>query len=96
MSRSYFRTLSKAVNHYTERGYTYPFRFSDKSLSPASWVIVETHRFEGFSDPSDNVILYVLENTNGADKGIIVDIYGARSDERINHFLHLVPMRFQV
>lgn len=73
----YFQTLSKAVNNYTDKGYTFSFDFSNRAIKPSDWVIVQTHRFEGYSDPSDNTILYVLEHKNGIDKGIIIDAYGA-------------------
>lgn len=94
MSRLYFRTLSKAVNHYADQGYTFPFDFSDSSTAPAKWIIVETHRFEGFSDPSDNAVLYVLEHQNGLDQGIIIDVYGANRDERISRFIQRIPRLF--
>lgn len=94
MSHLYFRTLSKAVNHYLERGYTFPFNFSKETISPARWAIVEVYRFEGFTDPSDNAILYVLEHENGRDKGTIVDSYGAKTDKRISQFLESIPRLF--
>ncbi|GEM_PF-3061802 len=90
----YFRTLSKAVNHYTERGYTYSFDFSKQLNESKTWKIVETHRFEGFSDPSDNSILYLLENNNGVDKGMVIDCYGAGRDERISQYLQDVSRNF--
>ncbi|HRI58946.1 MAG TPA: hypothetical protein PK228_04470 [Saprospiraceae bacterium] len=96
MTTLYFRTLSKAVNHYTEQGYTFPFDFSAAPLAADKWVIVAVHRFEGFSDPSDNSVLYVMEHKNGIDKGIVVDAYGAGRNERINRFLQNVPRRFPV
>ncbi len=90
----YFRTLSKAVNHYTALGYTHPFDFSKRHNANKKWEIVETHRFEGFSDPSDNSVLYLLENNNGLDKGMIIDCYGAGRDERISQYLQDVSRNF--
>lgn len=90
----YFRTLSKAVNHFTALGYNFPFDFSKQLHGEKKWAIVETHRFEGFSDPSDNSILYLLENDNGIDKGMVIDCYGAGRDERINKFLQDVSRNF--
>ncbi len=94
MTNLYFRTLSKAVNYYTERGYTFPFDFSAGSLAPSIWTIVAVHRFEGETDPSDNAVLYVLEHKNDLDKGIVMDAYGANNDERITRFLKAVPRKF--
>lgn len=90
----YFRTLCKSVNYYTDLGYTFSFHFSDGHVNPENWVIVDTHRFEGLTDPSDNAILYVLEHKNGQDKGIIIDAYGANGDERIRKFLQKMPRNF--
>ncbi len=90
----YFRTLSKAVNHYTALGYTYPFDFSSGHAENEKWQIVDLHRFEGFSDPSDNAVLYLLENANGVDKGMVIDCYGAGRDERINQFLQDLSRNF--
>ncbi len=94
MKNLYFRILSKAVNHYTEKGYTFPFCFSSDPLSPSSWIIVTVHRFEGFSDPSDNAVLYILEHKNGLDKGIVIDAYGPENDNHITRFLSDVPRKF--
>lgn len=60
------------------------------------WIIVETHRFEGFSILSDNAVLYVLEHQNGLDQGIIIDVYGANRDERISRFIQRIPRLFRL
>lgn len=90
----YFRTLSKAVNDYTDKGYTFSFDFSNPAIRSKDWAIVQTHRFEGYSDPSDNAILYVLEHKNGVDKGIIVDAYGAGQNASKSEWLKGVRRDF--
>lgn len=94
MEKPYFRTLSKAVNHYTEQGYTFPLDDSNTTFDTSKWVIVTIHRFEGLSDPSDNVILCVVEHKNGLDKGIVIDAYGANRNERLNRLLKPLQRRF--
>ena len=89
-----FRTLSKAVDYYTNLGYTFPFDFSSGNTPSGNWVIVATHRFEGFSDPSDNSVLYILENKISQKKGILIDAYGAERNENMNQFLQSVPREF--
>ncbi len=94
MNHVTFRTLSKAVDYYTCLGYTFPFDFSSADTAPACWAIVAAHRFEGFSDPSDNSVLYVLEDKNSMNKGILIDVYGAERNEQMNQFLQHVPRYF--
>jgi len=94
MTNKYFRTLSKAVDYYIEQGYTYPFDFSAIPLAAHLWSIVAAHRFEGETDPSDNAVLYALEQRNGLGKGIVVDAYGANRNEIIARFLKNVPRKF--
>jgi len=40
--------------------------------------VVQYYRFEGMSDPDDNMILYAIETSSG-DKGLLVDAYGVYS-----------------
>ena len=40
--------------------------------------VVQFYRFEGVSDPEDNIVLYVIETSDG-DKGLLKDAYGAYS-----------------
>lgn len=95
MNRMYFRTLSKAVDHYRDAGYVYPFIFcGPNATSPEPWAIVEMHRFEGDTDPADNAALYVLKHRNGRDKGLIVNAYGPSSDKWTDYFLARVARSF--
>ncbi len=94
MEKVTFRTLSKAVDYYTNLGYTFPFDFSAGNESSAGWAIVATHRFEGFSDPADNSVLFILEDKSHQDKGLFIDAYGAARNEFMNQFLQKIPRYF--
>lgn len=95
MDKLYFRTLSKAVDHYREAGYTFPFVFTGgRPTSPEPWAIVEIHRFEGDTDPADNAVLFVLKHRNGKDKGLIINAYGSSSDKKTDYFLTRVARSF--
>lgn len=48
--------------------------------------IVSFYRFEGPSDPGDNMILYVIETSDGT-KGTLADGYGAYADEHVAAFI---------
>lgn len=91
-------TLSEAVNHAVKEGFTENFKFSSiglttepegKYYSPKEVRIINFYRFEGYSDPQDNSILYLLE-TSDRKKGLLVDAYGMYADDKLSNFLHEV------
>ena len=49
-------------------------------------MITAVYRFEGMSDPDDNVVLYAIESNTGV-KGLLVDAYGAYADEHKAAFI---------
>jgi hypothetical protein len=91
-------TLSEAITHAVKDGYTVDFKFENGMLStvthegrynPSDVRIPNFYRFEGYSDPQDNAILYVIE-TNDGKKGTLVDAYGAYSDAKLSKFIKAV------
>ncbi len=90
-----YRNLLEAVNGLKQRGYTYDFNYEDACLhcdkiseryKPADLKITEYYRFEGMSDPEDNSVIYAIESKDG-HKGILIDAYGAYSDEHKSAFI---------
>ena len=88
-------TLTERVNKMTQNGYTDNMKVTkdglysterDKTYAPNEITIIDFFRFEGQSDPADNAILYVIETEDGC-KGMLIDSYGAYSDEHINKFI---------
>lgn len=82
-----YTSLSEAIRALQNEGYTEDFNLCDagvenkhkKKVHGASNLdVVKFYRFEGISDPDDNVVLYVIETTTG-EKGLLVDAYGAYS-----------------
>lgn len=91
-------TLTEKINKALQQGYTENFKITSRGLTdemggkyyPASDVhIPNFHRFEGYSDPQDNAILYWIETSDGR-KGILVDAYGAYADVKVNDFMREV------
>jgi hypothetical protein len=91
-------TLSEKINVALKLGYTENFKITERGLTdevgdrfyPASEIhIPNFHRFEGYSDPQDNAILYWIETSDGR-KGILIDAYGAYADARVTNFIHEV------
>ncbi|MNU12805.1 hypothetical protein D3C71_08360 [compost metagenome] len=68
---------------------------SEKNYLPEELSILKTYRFEGDSNPDDNVALYVLQD-NEQNLGIIIDSYGAESNypgEEFDTFLRAIPIQ---
>jgi hypothetical protein len=96
-----YSNLLEAVNNLQIRGYIYNFNYQDSSLqfgeineklAAEDLLITEFYRFEGMSDPEDNSVIYALESRQG-HKGMIIDAYGAYSDENITRFLKNVKIK---
>ena len=91
-------TLSEKINLALKNGYTENFKITgrgltdevgDKFYSATEVHIPNFHRFEGYSDPQDNAILYWIETADGR-KRILVDAYGAYADVKVNNFIREV------
>jgi hypothetical protein len=96
-----YETLSEAVNALNKRGYTYDFQIKDKGLfctasncyyQTRELLITEVYRFEGISDPMYNEVVYAVESNDGL-KGVIIDAYGAYSDEFKTNLLKDIPVK---
>lgn len=86
-----YDTASEAINALTKRGYITDFElFADKEclvchttstqLSPDEFEIDEIYRFEGDTDPGDEMIVFAISSIKHNIKGIIVNAYGVYSD----------------
>lgn len=70
--------IKKRDNEFimTADGFTSP---AGKVYKVDELTIIQTYRFEGPSDPSDNTILYLIEAADGLI-GYSIDAYGAYSN----------------
>jgi hypothetical protein len=84
MKKSY-DTLTEAVESFQSQGYTIDFDLVEegvhskglkKQWNAEELEVIELHRFEGMTDPGDNMILYAIACKDG-QKGLLVDVYGA-------------------
>jgi hypothetical protein len=91
----YMKTLSSCTRMLAGKGFETQFKAHKSGLEslethemygPQDVKIVNFYRFEGESDPSDNVILYAIE-TNGGEKGTLTDAYGAYYDAKVSEFI---------
>ena len=82
-------TLSQVMEKLRQKGITEEIRMTEdkkfvisgteKSYQPQDLKIIRTYRFEGASDPDDNVALYLVQDHN-ENKAMIIDSYGANSN----------------
>jgi hypothetical protein len=80
-----YDTVTEAVEALQAKGYDIDFDLVEdgvhskhlkKQWKAGEIEVKQFYRFEGVSDPADNMILYVLECTDGS-KGLLLDAYGA-------------------
>ncbi|MDF9801363.1 hypothetical protein OKW21_006672 [Catalinimonas alkaloidigena] len=86
-----YETVSEAVNDLIKRGYTTDFSLYKENdclickktslrLAPDEFKIDEIHRFEGMTDPGDQMIVYAISSDIHQTKGIVVNAFGIYSD----------------
>ena len=94
----HLKTLAEVLNKQVKDGYDTDFKVTsmglkslqhEKVYQPETVHIVNFFRFEGFSDPEDNSILYMIETDDGV-KGTLVDAYGAYADADVSKFIKQV------
>lgn len=92
------KTLSEGVNESIAKGYTENFKVLTQGLCtedekfvyvPQDVAITNFYRFEGYSDPQDNSILYLIK-TNDGRRGLLIDAYGPEADMKISNFIRKV------
>jgi len=103
MSPKPMLTLSQVMEKLREKGITDEIRMTEdkkfvitgteKSYRSEDLKILRTYRFEGASDPDDNIALYLIEDMYG-NKAMIIDSYGANSNyegPEFDEFLKSIP-----
>ena len=86
-----YDTVSDAINGLAKDGYTADFNIHPESdglyskqhdiqLPPEEFEIDATYRFEGETDPGDEMIVFAISAKNHAIKGILVNGYGVYAD----------------
>ena len=81
-----YDTVSEATNGLKKRGFDIDFNLEENCLvchagkfDVNNFEIVEVHRFEGNSDPSDQAVVYGVESAGGM-KGVLVTGYGISAE----------------
>ncbi len=97
-----YETVSEAVNDLNKRGYTADLSMeaereclvcqgSATELSQENFTIDEVYRFEGMTDPGDEMIVYAISSSDKQLKGIVVNAFGIYSSYRSSKLVeHLI------
>ncbi len=102
MRLNQYTSVAHATQALRKRGFKDDFKLegkkwmrnlsNNKKYKSSDMSIVEYHRFEGMSNPSDLSILFAVE-THGGDKGIIVSSYGMYADMDLVEFMDKVKVK---
>ncbi len=96
-----YDTVTEAVKELKARGYTTNFNLAfDKliclednlCLNPHEFEIVEVHRFEGATNPSDEDVVYAVESKDGKIKGVVTSAFGLYADPVSNQMIQKLTM----
>ena len=92
-----YDTLTEAITDLRQRDYVLDYNLIDgvaqcqqlpEALGPHELEIQEVYRFEGASDPDDNMVLYALQSKkNAANKGLLVAAYGPYVETQAAEFI---------
>ena len=94
----HMKSLASLTNKMVLKGYDDDFKITDNGLKslrtdkiyqPDQINIINFFRFEGQSDPNDNIIMYVIETSDGL-KGTLIDAYGPYADRKLGEFMNQV------
>ena len=96
---NYAKHEQDLIRKFEAKGYSKNFRYasgklieteSKKEYAPKDIHVVEEHRYEGMSNPSDMSILYIIE-TNDHLKGVFLRAYGPSADTDTAEFFKEIP-----
>ena len=81
-----YDTVSEAVNGLKSWGFDVDFNLEENCIvchadkfNVNDFEIVEVHRFEGNTDPSDEAVVYGIESVSGV-RGVLVSGYGISAE----------------
>ena len=96
-----YDTVTGALTGLKAKGYALDFNLSFDNikcnehnicLNPNEFEIVEVHRFEGDTNPSDEDVVYAVESKDGKLKGTITSAFGMYADSISNEMIQKLSM----
>lgn len=91
MKQIHYDTVTETMTHLKKNGYTFDFSVLNEEkcfgnepslveLSPEDYEIDHFYRFDGYTDPGDEMIVYAISSRKNDVKGIVVNAYGMYAD----------------
>ena len=96
-----YDTVTEALKGLKAKGYTTDFNIAfdkiicakkETILKPDEFEIVETYRFEGETNPSDEDVVYAIESKHGNIKGVITSAFGLYADSVSTEMIQKLSM----
>ena len=96
-----YDTVTDAVNDLKVRGFDIDFNLAFDQLicsndsirlKPQEFEIVEVHRFEGESNPSDEDVVYAVESKDEKVKGVLTSAFGPYADSMSDEMVRKLSM----
>lgn len=96
-----YDNLVQATKDLNDRGYKHDFQMEKDGLrclktgkiyKSSEMKIVEYHRLEGATNPSDMSIIYVIECNDNVN-GIVISAYGTYADIALSEFMDKVKIK---
>lgn len=96
-----YETVTEAVNDLQSRGYDTNFSLlaekgclvchqTSLQLSPDEFFIDEMYRFEGMTDPGDEMIVIAISSSKYNIRGVVVNGFGAHQDSMTSNITSLI------
>lgn len=97
----YYETVTEAVNDLQNRGFVTNFSLlaekeclvcnqTSLQLSPKEFHIDEIYRFEGETDPGDEMIVMAISSIKYGIKGLVINGFGAHQDSVTSGITELI------
>ena len=92
MEESY-ETLVYAIDALTKEGYIIDFNLQKDTLelNVNEFQIDKFYRFEGETNPADQVVLYAISSLDGKTKGLFVNAFGVYNES--DGIIHKLKVR---
>ena len=96
-----YDTVTEAVKDLKARGFNIDFNLAfdklicledNSCLNPHEFEIVEVHRFEGETNPSDEDVVYAIKSKDGKIKGVVTSAFGVYADPVSNEMIQKLSM----
>lgn len=100
-----YDTITEAITDLRKRGYVHDFNLAagqdclvchqdNIELSPEDFEIEELYRFEGDSDPGDEMILYAISSSRYNINGLLLNAYGTYEDGKASATIQKLTIAF--